>query len=300
LNPGLTLYGSYAEANRAPTPAELACSDPNFPCLLESFLTADPPLDQVVSHTWELGLRGQMQGYSNERFEWSAGLFRALNTDDIYQIADEISGRGFFDNIGDTLRQGVEIGGRYTDRRWMLYANYAFVHATFETPFVIPSPNNPSAAVFNCADGPAAPVDPDEPLCVQVNAGDTIPGSPQSRFKAGFDYMITEQWKFGADLVAASSQVFFGDEGNDNAPLGGYAKVDLHTYYDLTENVQLYGLVYNLFNSHYGLFGNFFNLEAANEASEANPATGDDFFTNARTITPAPPLVAYGGMKIHY
>jgi outer membrane receptor protein involved in Fe transport len=300
LNPGLTLYGSYAEANRAPTPAELACSDPNFPCLLESFLTADPPLDQVVSHTWELGLRGQMQGYSNERFEWSAGLFRALNTDDIYQIADEISGRGFFDNIGDTLRQGVEIGGRYTDRRWMLYANYAFVHATFETPFVIPSPNNPSAAVFNCEDGPAAPVDPDEPLCVQVNAGDTIPGIPQSRFKAGFDYMITEQWKFGADLVAASSQVFFGDEGNDNAPLGGYAKVDLHTYYDLTENVQLYGLVYNLFNSHYGLFGNFFNLEAANEASEANPATGDDFFTNARTITPAPPLVAYGGMKIHY
>ena len=32
LNPGLTLYASYAEANRAPTPAELACSDPNFPC----------------------------------------------------------------------------------------------------------------------------------------------------------------------------------------------------------------------------------------------------------------------------
>jgi hypothetical protein len=48
------------------------------------------------------------------------------------------------------------------------------------------------------------------------------------------------------------------------------------------------------------LFGNFLNLEAANEASEANPATGDDFFTNPRTITPAPPLVAYGGMKIHY
>ena len=80
----------------------------------------------------------------------------------------------------------------------------------------------------------------------------------------------------------------------------GYAKVDLHTFYDLTENVQLYGLIYNLFNSQYGLFGNFFNLEAANEASEANPATGDDFFTNPRTITPAPPLVAYGGMKIHY
>ena len=60
--PGLTLYGGYAEANRAPTPAELACADPEFPCLLESFLTADPPLEQVVSHTWELGLRGKMEG----------------------------------------------------------------------------------------------------------------------------------------------------------------------------------------------------------------------------------------------
>ena len=115
----------------------------------------------------------------------------------------------------------------------------------------------------------------EELTCVQVNAGDRIPGIPLSRFKTGFDYLITPQWRFGADLVAASSQVFFGDEGNDTAPLGGYAKVDLHTYYDLTENMQLYGLVYNLFNSHYGVFGNYFNLEAANEASEANPATGD-------------------------
>ncbi len=298
INPGLTLYASYAEANRAPTPAELACSDPAFPCLLESFLTADPPLDQVVSHTWELGLRGRMLGYNNERFEWTAGLFRALNSDDIYQIADEISGRGYFDNVGDTLRQGIEIGGRYTDARWMLYANYALVHATFQSSFILPSPDNPLA--FECEDGPGSPPSDDEPNCLQVNDGDRIPGVPLNRFKTGFDYLITPEWRFGADLVAASSQFFYGDEANLNAPLAGYAKVDLHTFYDLTENIQLYGLVYNLFNSQYGLFGNFFNLEAANEASEANPATGDDFFTNPRTITPAPPLVAYGGVKIHY
>jgi outer membrane receptor protein involved in Fe transport len=298
IQPGLTLYAGYAEANRAPTPAELACSNPDFPCLLESFLTADPPLDQVVSHTWELGLRGQMQGYARQRFEWSAGLFRALNTNDIYQIADEISGRGYFDNIGDTLRQGIEIGGRYTDDRWMIYANYALVDATFQSNFVVPSPNNPLA--FECEDGPGSPPSDDEPNCVQVQSGDRIPGIPLSRFKAGFDYLILPQWKFGADLVAASSQYFFGDEGNDNVPLAGYAKVDLHTFYDLTEHVQLYGLVYNLFNSHYGLFGNYFNLEAANSASAANPATGAGFFTNAETITPAPPLTAYGGVRIHY
>ena len=293
LHPGLTLYASYAEANRAPTPAELACSDPNFPCLLESFLTADPPLDQVVSHTWELGLRGQLAGYNNQRLEWSAGLFHALNTNDIITIADQVSGRGYFDNVGDTLRQGVEIGARYTDDRWMIYANYALVHATFQSSFVMPSPNNPVA--FECGDD-----DDEELMCIQVNKGDRIPGIPLSRFKTGFDYLITPQWRFGADLVAASSQYFTGDESNENAPLAGYAKVDLHTFYDVTENIQVYGLVYNLFNSRYGLFGNFFNLEAANEASEANPATGDDFFTNPRTITPAPPITAYAGVKVRY
>ena len=47
----LTLFGSYSEANRAPTAAELACADPEAPCLIESFLTADPPLQQVVNGT---------------------------------------------------------------------------------------------------------------------------------------------------------------------------------------------------------------------------------------------------------
>ncbi|MCZ7594635.1 MAG: hypothetical protein M5U16_06735 [Hyphomicrobium sp.] len=47
-----------------------------------------------MSHTWELGLRGKMIGNSNQRLEWSAGLFHALNSDDIITIADQISGRG--------------------------------------------------------------------------------------------------------------------------------------------------------------------------------------------------------------
>ncbi len=301
INPWLTLYGSYAEANRAPTPAELACSDPVNPCLIESFLTADPPLQQVVSHTYELGLRGKEVGYEGQRFEWSAGLFHALNSDDIITVAAPISGRGYFQNAGDTLRQGIEIGGRYTDQKWMLYANYALVDATFESNFIIPSPNNPSTAAFNCEAGPPGPpVDADDPVCVQVSKGDTIPGIPLSRFKAGFEYWQTPQWKYGADLVAASSQIFFGDEGNDNAPLAGYGVVNIHTSYDVTKNIQFYGLVNNLFDAHYGLFGNFFNLEAGNSASAANPATGAGFFTNPQTITPAPPITAYAGVRIRY
>ena len=74
IAPGLTVYGGYAEANRAPTPAELACADPVNPCLIESFLTADPPLKQVVSRTFELGLRGKETYWNDGKLEWSAGF----------------------------------------------------------------------------------------------------------------------------------------------------------------------------------------------------------------------------------
>ena len=108
FNPNVSLYGGYSEANRAPIAAELACSDPENPCLIESFLVADPHLDQVVSHTWEFGVRGEKAQAPTSRFEWSAGLFRTENTDDIITVFSPIAGRGVFENGGTTLRQGVE------------------------------------------------------------------------------------------------------------------------------------------------------------------------------------------------
>ena len=76
--PGISMYGGYSEANRAPTPAELACADPENPCPIESFLTDDPPLKQVVTDTWEAGFRGDNGGSNGHRFTWNAGLFRGV------------------------------------------------------------------------------------------------------------------------------------------------------------------------------------------------------------------------------
>jgi hypothetical protein len=63
--------------------------------------------------------------------------------------------------------------------------------------------------------------------------------------------------------------------------------------------VQVYGIVNNLFDSHYGLFGNYFNLAQANQAALAD-GLGGNFFTDPRTITPAAPLAAYGGVRVRY
>ena len=278
--PGLSVYGGYSESNRAPTPAELGCAEPEAPCLVEGFLTDDPPLNQVVGRTAEVGLRGQ--SYNNgDRFSWSAGLFRTLASDDILPITDT-GGRVFFTNAGDTLRQGVELSATYEATRWSMYASYAFVDATLDTC------NDPSGE------------------CAFLESGDELPGIPRHRFKAGFEYWLTPKWKFGADLVATNSQPLYPNEVSEDLEeadedfvkrLAGYTRVDLHTSYDITENFQVYGLIKNVFDKRYGLYGTFFE---ADEVSEVDTALGGPGFNDPRTISPSMPFAAYGGVKIKF
>ena len=118
---------------------------------------------------------------------------------------------------------------------------------------------------------------------------------PAHQFKAGFDYWLTTQWKAVADIVVTSDQYFRGDEANQNAKLPGYQRVDLRTSYDITPNVQLYGLIQNLFDKRYGLYGTYFDTAAA-----TNAASGTITFTDPRTITPAQPFAVYGGLKVKF
>ena len=62
----------------------------------------------------------------------------------------------------------------------------------------------------------------------------------EHRIKAGMEYWFTPQIKGGFDMVVASDQIFFNDWANTNAPLAGYATVNLHGSYDVTKNVQTY------------------------------------------------------------
>lgn len=284
LLPGLAVYGGYSESNRAPTPAELGCAEPEAPCLVEGFLTDDPPLDQVVGRTAEVGLRGQ--SYNNgDRFSWSAGLFRTLASDDILPVTED--GRVFFQNAGDTLRQGIELSATYEASRWSTYASYAFVDATLDS-----------------CDDPTGE-------CAFLEPGDRLPGIPRHRFKAGFEYWLTPKWKFGADLIATSSQPLYPNDVSEELEeddedfikkLAGYTRVDLHTSYDITESVQVYGLVKNVFDKKYGLYGTFFEADEVPDLDNPLPGPGGGFanFNDPRTISPAMPFAAYGGVKIKF
>src|SRR6516164_8178980 len=84
LLPGLTAYASYADANRAPTPAELTCSSAASPCSLANFFTGDPHLQQVVSHTIEAGLRGQFHPIEDATVSANLPYYRSTLNNDIF------------------------------------------------------------------------------------------------------------------------------------------------------------------------------------------------------------------------
>jgi iron complex outermembrane recepter protein len=271
LTPNLTLYGDFAEANRTPTPLELACSDPLRPCLIDSALVADPNLQQVITYTVEAGLRGQFnvaQGLVN----WTVGGFRALNTNDIIAVSSPLPGHQFFQNAGNTLRQGIEANVTYKQDRWNIYANYTYVDATFQNALTLQSPFNP----FADANGN-----------IFVVPGDHLAGIPNFRFKLGAEYQVTKPWKVGADLNVVGSQWLIGDESNQNPKVPPYWVVNLHSSYKITDNIEVFGLVRNLFDQHYYVLGTFFDVTSF-------PYLG---LTDPRTFVPGMPFAGYLGVR---
>jgi len=271
ITPAVSAYFGYSEANRIPTPLELNCANPNRPCLLEHSLVSDPPLKQVVSHTYEFGLRGRHR-IGEGRVTWRAGGFRIDSDDDIINLASVIPGRSYFTNIPSTRRQGVEASLQYQARRWLAYVNYSYLDATYRFNGELASPNNPAADDGN----------------IFVSSGDRIPGIPRHQLKLGLDFALTPIWKIGGDLIGVSSQYYVGDDANQNTRLPEYWVTNLHTSYQLTEYLQIFGLLNNVFDREYATYGTYFQTDSIQFKD----------FEDPRTITPAQPLSAYGGVRM--
>ena len=79
------------------------------------------------------------------KLEWKTALFRTDSTNDIINVASIIQGRGFFQNVPGTRRQGVEAGIQYHSTQWFAYAGYSLIDATYQFSADLPSPNNPMA-----------------------------------------------------------------------------------------------------------------------------------------------------------
>jgi iron complex outermembrane receptor protein len=265
----LRVYASLGESSRAPSPVELTCADEAAPCALPNAFLSDPPLEQVVARTFDAGARGSWRD-----IRWHAGLFRADNDDDILFIsAGALTNRGFFDNVGKTRREGVELnfegstlGGRLT---W--FANYTHLQAQFRESFVVTSPHNPASI-----DGE-----------IPVSRGDSMPGVPEQLFGAGARFQLTDAVSVSVDMKYQSGQFLRGDEGNLNPKLAGYTAVDASVEWKLGPTLTAFAQVDNLLDADYATFGLY---------GAAGEVLGDEF-DDPRFISPAAPRSAWVGIR---
>jgi iron complex outermembrane recepter protein len=285
--PTMTLYGGLSQNTRTPTASEIECSDPLTPCLLPTNLAGDPPnLRQVIAHTAELGLRGKIPDVAGARGEmsWNFSVFRTLLKDDIYGISTSIA-QGFFQNIGDTRRQGVEAAVNYRTQSWSAYANYSFVQATFRSPLLMPSPSSPFQ---------------DDNGNIQVVPGDRLPGIPEHRLKLGADYKIMSDWTVGATVNVVSSFFFVGDQSNQLAPIPGYTVVNLHTSYKPVPHFEVFASINNLFNRKYATWGTLSDPTGIGAPGIPPSGTSNGPGVDNRFLSPAAPFEAFGGVRIAF
>ena len=291
----LTIFGNYAETNRAPTPLETNCANPAQPCLLETALVSDPPLQQVVARTYQAGGRGTVTPPTiGGAISYKADYFHSAASNDIVTQISPITGFGYFANVPGTLRQGVEAELDYMKGPFTFYGNYAFVDATYQFTGQLSSPNNPNPAVMNNPAGAGLE---------NITPGDHIPGIPRNIVKLGFEYKVTPKLLVGSDIVVVGSQYFIGDDNNLNPKLPAFYFINVHAQYNITDHFQLFGFINNVTDNHYATTGTYFNTGTdagrVNATLAANnPANGGA--GNANAVTVAQPLSIYGGVKITF
>jgi outer membrane receptor protein involved in Fe transport len=277
--PQIGVYGSYSESARAPTPMELTCASPTDPCRLPNEFVADPPLEQVVARTFEAGVRGRL-GHGRAFVDYALSAFHTANSDDILFISSgPLTNEGYFANVGDTLRQGLEarlhgrvrLGPRAGRLEWS--ASYTYLDATFQTSFVSPSTNHPQAVNGE----------------IDVAAGAHLPSIPAQVGKASVTWFAPVGLALGATVLGNSGQYYRGDEANLLPQIPGYVIVNLRADYSFAHWISAFVRVDNVFDADYATFG------VLGDATSVFPS-----FTDPRFQGPGAPRAAWVGVDLRY
>lgn len=284
-------YGSYSEGSRAPTSIELGCADPAAPCKLPNAMAGDPPLKQVVTRSFEAGVRGGLE----RRLNWSAGWFRAQNTNDILFVAAPQSGYGYFKNFGRTRREGaeLELSGKAGPVTWG--SGYTYLRATYQSPETVNGESN-SVGINH------------------IDPGDRIPMAPGQLWKSYADWQAAKRLVVTAGAVAVSSSFARGNENNLHRPDGrifigegtspGYAVVNLGARLQAAKRAELFVQVNNLLDRRYysaaQLGPTGFTDDGNYIARPFNPVNGNYPVRHATFYAPGAPRGVWGGVRFRF
>lgn len=195
LSDRLNLYTTYSSAFETPTTTEF-----NRP---DGFGGFNQALEPQIARNLEVGLRGTIG--ATQRYE--AAIFTIDVEDEL--VGREITaspGRNFFENAGETNRQGVEFSwlARPTDRI-QTTLSYTYSDFTFDR-FI----ETIGANTFD-------------------RSGLAIPGTAEHLLFAEFSYRSPRGWFAAADAIYVDEQ--FGDNAN-TVLIGDYTLTNLRFGYD--------------------------------------------------------------------
>ncbi len=270
LSAAVTAYASLGMTSRAPTPSELSCADPDDACRLPNAFVADPPLAQVRARTVEGGLRGTLGTVT-----WMASLFRATNHDDIIFVSSgALTNQGYFQNVGQTRREGMEVALSTSPVRLLqAAASYTWLNATLETPVTMRSPHHPANQ-----DGEIA-----------VARGSRLPGLPRHSARVT-GRLAGRRASLEARLDVASSQYLRGDDANLLDPVRGYVTLGASGRLHLTRRIEALVDVANLTNAAYETFG---------VLADASGVLGEQY-DDPRFLSAGAPRAAWMGLRLRF
>jgi outer membrane receptor protein involved in Fe transport len=266
-------------------------------------MAGDPPLNQVITRTFEAGVRGGLERALRWNFSW----FRSDNRDDILFVASEQSGFGYFKNFGKTLRQGLEVDVKSQIWRVNLGGGYTFLDATFQSEEAVNgtgnSTNEEAEGGIPGVEGP-----------IEIEPGNRIPFIPTHMLKAYADVDVTSKFLVNLGLVAMSASYARGNENNLHQPDGryylgpgtspGYAVVNLGARYQVHRGVELFLRVTNLFDRRYysaaQLGATGFTEPGSFIARPFPPIEGEFPIQQATFFAPGAPRGAWAGIQFRF
>jgi iron complex outermembrane recepter protein len=271
-NAATSIYFSFAQGFRAPAFLELTCASPAAVCPgLQAGVAPDPPLKPVKANHYELGGRARPLPWLGV----DLAVFRTDVIDDIFSVSPTGTVGLFFQNVGNTRRQGVELGASASiARQWSLRLSYAYTEATFRDDLELSTPRFAAGCVV-------AP-------CVQsVRKGNDLPLVPRHRVNAAVEY---QPWPWLTLWLSGSyvgSQRLRGDEENVEPTLAPYVVVNggIRAQW---KRVAGFVTVNNLLDERYETYGTF----AHNAKLPDAPME--------RFLTPALPIHVIAGLSYRF
>jgi outer membrane receptor protein involved in Fe transport len=245
-------------------------------------MSGDPDLKQIVTRTFEGGVRGAAAGPGGSLITYNADYYYSVTNDDIEFLQSPFNpvGEGYFSNVGNVRRTGFDVGATLTSARWKFYAAYSLTDATYQSSYIEQS-NNPEA---------------DANGNITVQPGDHVPGIPENIFKFGASYQATPRWQVGISATAQTGSYLYGDEANLTPQLPGYFVADFTTQYAITPKLSVFGTVDNITDSKYYNYGTFSPTGADGGVYVAQAPN----YSNPRSYSLAAPIGGFAGVRLKF